>query len=219
MADTLISNRSLVSFLSNKSKNESFTQRLKIGYRPLICPFVELLEEANKLESVFDIGCGAGQFALLLAEYTKVKKIGGIEIKEALITEANHLLAPYKDKKEIRFQTFDGAVLPEEIKNYDGIFLIDVLHHVPVPFQESFIKNIFDKMRPGAVFVLKDIDASNPLVYMNKLHDLVFAGEIGHEYKFETVGALLRKAGFTVLSTSKKRMWWYPHYTYIVKKA
>ncbi len=210
--------KSLVQFLSNKSKNDSFIQRLKIAYRPLICPFVELIEHAQSAKSVFDIGCGAGQFCLLIAEFTPVTKISGIEIKEELIKEASILLKPYEDKKEISFHTFDGKSLPNEISQYDLLFMIDVFHHIPITSQKSFLKAVYDKMKPGATFILKDIDAASPLVFMNKLHDLLFAGEIGKEYSNEKMGKLVQDIGFTVIANSKKRMWWYPHFTYVLRK-
>ena len=35
---------------------------------------------------------------------------------------------------------------------------------------------------------IKDINKSSPLVYFNKLHDIIFAGEIGNEMKYnETI--------------------------------
>jgi len=36
-------------------------------------------------------------------------------------------------------------------------------------------------MRKGGQFVLKDIDASSPLVYFNKLHDLILNKQYPHE--------------------------------------
>lgn len=218
MNNSSLTNNSLVKFLSNKSKNESFVQRLKIAYRPFICPFVELVTLAQSHTSAYDIGCGAGQFCLLLAEYTPITKLAGVEIKKELIDEATILLEPYKKTKEINFHTFDGQTLPDELSQYDLIFMIDVFHHIPVTIQESFLKAVYDKMKPGTTFVMKDIDASSPLAYMNKLHDLLLAGEIGNEYSYVKMDQLLQTIGFTKISSSKKRMWWYPHFTIVVKK-
>lgn len=40
----------------------------------------------------FYIGCGSGQFLLLLSKFTKAMKLGGIEISSTLINNAKDLL-------------------------------------------------------------------------------------------------------------------------------
>jgi 2-polyprenyl-3-methyl-5-hydroxy-6-metoxy-1,4-benzoquinol methylase len=63
----MINQKTLVDFLKNQNPNAKFLDKLKIVYRPYIWPLNELLNEIPKNKSVFDIGCGSGQFALLIA--------------------------------------------------------------------------------------------------------------------------------------------------------
>ncbi|MGZ8559562.1 MAG: class I SAM-dependent methyltransferase, partial [Chitinophagaceae bacterium] len=100
----------------------------------------------------------------------------------------------------------------------DLIFLNDVLHHVPKNNQHDFLKNLVAIMKPGARLIIKDINKESLLVYCNKMHDLVFAGEIGNELKFEQTRSWLEALGLKVLEHTKKRMYVYPHYTIIAKK-
>jgi len=190
--------------------------RLKIAYRPYICPFKDLLMMVQPGERVFDIGCGSGQFALLLARFAKTGWIGGADISEKLIRNARELFANSKIGIEHDFCVFDGKKFPESVGRSDRVFLIDVFHHVPPALQEGFLRALWNAMRPGAVLVLKDIDAASILVYFNKLHDRVVSQEVGHEISARQLVCLAQKAGFRLISESKRRMLWYPHFTLLL---
>ncbi|MFT4022423.1 MAG: methyltransferase domain-containing protein [Flavihumibacter sp.] len=207
----VINNRLLVNFLKQITINASITDKLKIRYRPYICPFDILLSRVKPGDRLADIGCGSGQFLLLAAHFTGASAVAGIEISPRLIDNARTL---FTERSSIpsRFEVFDGQVFPDIIFDADLIFLIDVLHHVPAPNQDTFLLDILKGMKPGSRLLLKDIDAGSPLVYMNKLHDVLLGGGAGHERKPQEIAALLQKGGATIQSVSTKRTWVYPHY-------
>ncbi|RQO30700.1 hypothetical protein DBR32_08190 [Taibaiella sp. KBW10] len=215
--ENTITNPAIISFLKEKYQSTGFIDGLKIRYRSLICPFVELLAEVKPGEKVGDIGCGSGQFLLLVSRFTKAGKVFGIEIEPRLIANARNLFSTYPEEKYV-FDTYDGMHFPQALSEMDVIFLIDVLHHVPKALQEAFIKNIAGLLKPGARLILKDINAASPLVYANKLHDLVFAGEIGNELSMNNAKALLVQSGLNVVLEQKRTMYVYPHYTLIAVK-
>lgn len=209
----------LVRFLKrSSSKDFSFIQNLKIVYRPYICPFDDLLNALPENQSVFDFGCGGGMFLQLIAEYKNPGALGGIEISETLIDTAKALLVPYLSKISIRLAPYDGVNIPEWINQYDNIFMIDVLHHIPVEKQFSHLEKLFHLMKPGARLILKDIDSGSPWHYFNKLHDLVVVKEIGHEMNAEKLNSVLQKIGFKTSAVQRKRMYVYPHYTIVCEK-
>ena len=210
--------KSLVKFLKSKEPNAKFVDKLKIIYRPYICPFDELLTEIAPGKSVFDVGCGSGQFALLVAEFCAPKKLKGIEISETLISNAKTLLKPYSSNIEISFEKYNGDDIPDDIASYDYVTMIDVAHHIPKKFQVDFFHQLYAKMGKGSVLIFKDINAASPFVYANKMHDMVFAGEIGNEKSLNTTLELFKKIGFSVERHSKKLMFCYPHFTIIAKK-
>lgn len=168
-------------------------------------------------EKVGDVGCGSGQFLLLLSEFARPSYLFGIEINEKLIHNANKLF-DFMPAKEYYFKSYDGINFPQELAEMDVIFLIDVLHHVPKELQERFLKNLVQIMKPGARLILKDINAASPLVYMNKIHDFVFAGEIGREMSMEKAKRLLTTMGLNIIEQEKRTMYVYPHYTIVAKK-
>lgn len=212
-----ITNPAIVDFLKMNFPGSGFVDGLKIKYRSYICPFIQLLSFIKPGEKVGDIGCGSGQFLLLASHFAKPASVYGIEIHDRLIQNAKALFAR-QTFTDHTFETFDGSHLPDKLGDMDVIFLIDVLHHVPKSFQEGFIQNICSLMKPGARLILKDIDQSNPLVLFNKMHDLIFAGEIGHELSMKKAENLLRTNGMNIIEEHKRTMYVYPHYTFVAEK-
>lgn len=213
-----ITNKEIIDFLATTTANATFLQQLKIRYRPIVCPFDELLDYASDVSSVYDIGCGSGQFCALVANFTNVKKIHGIEIDEHLVSNATTINKRFAKNKEISFSTFDGNVIPDNIKDYDLVYLIDVYHHIPKNIRNDIIKQVYDKMKPGAKLMFKDIDGASPFVLCNKVHDMIFAQELSHEIGFKKAKNLLESVGFKLLESRKKQIFVYPHYFILVQK-
>ncbi len=205
-------------YLKTKSKDLSFVNKLKVVYRPLICPMATLLNYVENGDSAFDIGCGSGQFCALIAKFTSAEKIFGIEISKTLVSNAQVVNEEFKGLKQINFEIFDGKEIPNTINQYSKIFLIDVLHHVPKNEQVDFLREIYLRMSVGSKLILKDINASNVLVYFNKLHDIVFSKEIGNELKLESTRKMAEDTGFKIIDCFTERMFLYPHYFLILEK-
>ncbi|MDI9339472.1 MAG: class I SAM-dependent methyltransferase [Sediminibacterium sp.] len=213
-----MTNSEIIKFLTSTTVNAGFVDKLKIKYRPVICPFDDLMAYAKDTKSVFDVGCGSGQFCALVANFTGVNTIKGIEINERLVNNANQVNQRFSGTKNIKFAVFDGNTIPDDIVEYDLIYMIDVYHHIPQSVQKPFMKQLFDKMKPGARLMFKDIDAGSPLVICNKLHDLVFAKEIGKEISFKAAKSLLTEVGFKIVEEYKKTVFVYPHYFILAVK-
>jgi 2-polyprenyl-3-methyl-5-hydroxy-6-metoxy-1,4-benzoquinol methylase len=218
MEDQAVNNATIVDFLANTTANATFLQKMKIKYRPFVCPFDELLAYAQPQKSAYDIGCGSGQFCALLAKFTDVDSIHGIEIDQSLIDNARKINADFTPQKDITFSLFDGNVIPEDVANYDLIYMIDVYHHIPQKIRSSFMQQLYDKMKPGAKLMFKDINGSSPFVLCNKVHDLIFAQEFGHEIGFNNARQLLESLGFKTLEARTKQILVYPHYFLLVQK-
>jgi SAM-dependent methyltransferase len=212
-----ITTRDLLEFLRTKHIHAKFLDRLKLHYRPLICPYIPLLQRVRPEDRVGDIGCGSGQFLLLLSEFVKPSFSYGIEISQHLIDNGNELLSGL-GRDQLLLETFDGSHFPPLIGTLDIIFLIDVVHHVPPAVQKAFLTNLAASMKSGARLVIKDINAGNPLVVFNKLHDLVVSREIGHELKPSNVAAILKEAGLEITDEEKCITYVYPHFTVAAKK-
>ncbi|MEQ6124664.1 class I SAM-dependent methyltransferase [Pseudotenacibaculum sp. MALMAid0570] len=177
-----------------------------------------LLKQVNKEDKIFDIGCGSGQFLLVVAEFVKAKKYFGIEITDTLITNANNLFSKYQKNANYQFLKYDGEFIPQEITDYNKVYMNDVLHHIPKDKQEQFIETLYNSLASSTTFILKDMDAASILVYFNKLHDLVFSQEIGNEISMKKACELLESKGFIISKQYRKRIFWYSHYIIVCKK-
>lgn len=212
-----ISKQELIKALQkHQPKKIGFIDKLKISYRPMVCPFDDLLDIIPEHESVFDIGCGSGMFLSLVATYKCPEKVYGIEIDERLIDNAKKIFKNINVPSE--FKKYNGNTLPQEINSYKYIVLIDVLHHIPKQNQFSFLKNIYDMMNEESILIIKDIDRKNPLHYWNKIHDMVFSGEIGNEPNSLKLQNELTNMGFKKITKSYRTMLLYPHFTFFCQK-
>jgi 2-polyprenyl-3-methyl-5-hydroxy-6-metoxy-1,4-benzoquinol methylase len=213
-----LNNKQLVAFLKEKIVTEaSFTDKLKIAYRPYICPFADLLNELEDNASVFDVGCGSGMFLSLVQEFKKPSRIAGIEIDPKLIENAKQVLKVGNGDSNF-LSVFDGKQLPDEISEFDYVYMIDVFHHIPVNDQYEFLTNLINKMKKGAYLVFKDINGASIFKFWNKFHDLLLAGEIGNEAKRSTIEKFFKEQPVRLISKSQKQMLLYPHFTITVQK-
>jgi 2-polyprenyl-3-methyl-5-hydroxy-6-metoxy-1,4-benzoquinol methylase len=165
--------------------------------------------------SVFDLGCGTGAMLLELIATRQIKEVGGCEVSAQLLDTSRLAV---KEILGIPGEFFQSNQPPESIKHFDCVTLIDVLHHIPRDLQSGYLKNVALNMKPGARFVLKDIDASTWLVWFNRLHDAVFAGNGYQELGMSCAEELLSKSGFIVERKFMIRRLWYPHYFIIAIK-
>jgi ubiquinone/menaquinone biosynthesis C-methylase UbiE len=208
----------MVEILRRSGVDAGFVDRLKISYRPLICPFGPILDLLRQDDRVLDLGCGSGQFALLVSHFVQPASVYGLEVDERLAANANELLSRAGVATPFAFDAYDGVTLPDEVREATVVTMIDVLHHVPSERQRPLLESLHRVMSPGARLVLKDIDAASPLVLFNKLHDLVLSGSVGRELGLRVVLRVLDEIGFSVEQASRHRTLVYPHYLVLARK-
>jgi cyclopropane fatty-acyl-phospholipid synthase-like methyltransferase len=197
-----------------KNKQNPLTY-LRAKLRSVVCPMGEVCSSVPERCSVFDLGCGTGAMLLDLIKTRGVKSVGGCEISESLLDAARQSVSSERGTSGKFLQTSSP---PPCIADFDCITLIDVLHHIPRDMQISYLEQVARHMKSGAILVLKDIDASNPLVWFNRLHDALFSGNGFQEIGSSAAQQLVTQAGLCVESTKKIRKLWYPHYFILARK-
>lgn len=215
-----VTRNELVDFLKRYYGDyEGFLARGKTIYRPLICPFDRLLNLLPEKQRVLDIGCGTGVFLKLIAHYRSPSTLGGLETNKRAIEAARKVFRSTHDPMPARLEVYDGVTLPDWIGEYDYVFLVDVLHHIPRERQRQTLLALFEKLKPGARLVIKDIDAGERFwCLFNKLHDLLLAGQYPCEQAASDLMAHLSQVGFAVKDLTKERIYVYPHFTIISEK-
>ncbi|KAB8028008.1 class I SAM-dependent methyltransferase [Fluviispira multicolorata] len=216
-----LKNKNIVKFLnSSSSQNKfSFLEKLKINFRPYICPFQKILNLIDNNSKVFEIGCGMGLFMALVLKFKNPKEIFGIEISPRLVNSARTYISSLNLNKSFQVEMYDGGDFPECIKNFSTIVMIDVFHHIEKNKGEKFLENIYNSMSSGSTLMLKDIDAADRFfLIFNKIHDLIISKEIGNEISLNNAEYLIIKSGFKVKKKLKIRTYLYSHYVILAEK-
>lgn len=102
-----------------------------------------------------DLGCGIGVTDTLLVE--KVSDLHGIDIFDGVIEKAKVRNPSFK------YQTFDGKTIPYDNNNFDVVFAICVMHHVPPEQWEELFKDVERVLKPGGLFFVFEHNPLNPL--------------------------------------------------------
>ena len=213
----MVENKDLVKLLKTSFPDSAFINKVKFIYRPYICPFSRILAQIQPDSKVMDIGCGNGAFLFMIAKLCNPKSVSGLEVNQELVDAATALLSSTEIPSSVNI--YDGVKLPSDLDSFKYITMIDVLHHIPSKIQEGMLTQIHKLMSIGSVLLLKDIDKSNPLVFANKIHDLILSGKVGAEWRLTRAIDFLTNIGFEIELVEKERMLWYPHYWIQAKKV
>lgn len=97
-----------------------------------------------------DVGSGSGMFLDLMQTNDKKHEWHGIEL-DTLSLPSDHIR-----KKIPRYRTYDGKQLPYDDKEFTGITLHNVLHHVKPEERPAFLDQIYHVTKPGAHIIVTE---------------------------------------------------------------
>ncbi len=147
--------------------------------RFLTCPFLRVLPHLPPRARVLDLGAGHGTFARLVVE-AGASEVVALEpdLRKALPSYDHprvHFVAAYADAVGGRF---------------DAVTIFDVLCRVPVETWDPILRTAFERLRPGGVFLLKEIDPAHRLKgawnrTQEKIADLL-GMTLGDAFSYET---------------------------------
>lgn len=170
--------------------------------------------------TMLDIGCGTGSLLLRAAGEGKVSTGLGIDVFEpalALARTAWDAQRPACPDVSLQFQKH---VSPAELDGtWETVVMIDVIHHVPVPDQEAFMRAAMRRVAPGGRMIYKDM-CIRPWWRrsMNKLHDLVMARQWIHELPLEKARRWAQEEGLHVLCEQHYSRLWYGHELLVLER-
>ena len=186
--------------------------------RPIICPFDTLVEEVPYGSHVLDVGCGSGLFLGLLVAGGRVKSAIGFDASRSAIARAQIMRRNLSSPGVLEFQRRDVSDgWPEGL--FDVISLIDVMHHVPKPYQPSLIQTAAKKLVPGGRLIYKDM-VERPIwrASLNRLHDVLLAKDWIHYAPIADVLNWMRHAGLEPGDIRRINMYWYGHELVVAKR-
>jgi SAM-dependent methyltransferase len=106
----------------------------------------------QRCQRVLDVGCGAGSFAAQLAQ--RSKRVDAVDRSAAMIEEAKR-----RTPDNVNCVVADVLVDALPSKDYDAIFSITALHHMPLP---GALPVLADALRPGGILAAVALPRPDP---------------------------------------------------------
>ena len=99
-----------------------------------------------KFERILDVGCGDGNFSVLLKEACKAKEVYGIEISEKGVEMAR------KNGVKCYQLDVDEEDFPFEDNYFDAVTAFELIEHLFDP--DHFLDEVYRVLKPNGIFVL-----------------------------------------------------------------
>ena len=164
-------------------------------------------------DTILEIGTGTGEMACRLSEHCK--KATAIDTSKSMLAMAKYK-AEKRGHKNIEFCS--GGFLSYQSNGvlFDGIFSQLALHHLPDFWKYVAIQRIYNFLKPGGLFYLRDvIFSSNVKDYRELFQTFINFFQIDPEFadrvsghirdEFSTfdwvIEGYLRQAGFRIIET------------------
>jgi SAM-dependent methyltransferase len=194
--------------------------------RLLILPTTTLRDEFERISmdgghnltsrplQVLSLGPGLGAVERFLGRSMQEVAFTGLELDADTAAAAT---AARFDRLEVASGDItDPGTLPGKV--FDGVLVIDVIHHVPPAQRAAVIASLASHLRPGGFILVKDI-ASTPRwkASVNFLHDLVMAGEKVAAVDVPCLESALAAAGFSDPQSARCDRW--SPYSHVVTSA
>jgi len=183
-----------------------------------ILPLDELWKYLPEEGVFLDLGTGLGYIANFIALGSAKRNVIGIDIDEKRIRAADNTIG---ERRNIQFICEDIRTTP--IKDIDFAVMSDVLHHIPAEDHASVMRSLYNKMKSGGIFMIRETNKCKSLKYfiMNYPSEVLFYpfSERGHFYNAGQLRALLESAGFSIAETIKSSPWFiYETIIYVCNK-
>ena len=117
--------------------------------------FVERLIELGARGRMLDIGTGPGHMPLLVCDRMADAQVVGIDLARHMLAHAERRLATSPHGARVEFQLADAKGLEFPDDSFDVVFSNTILHHIPDP--RPFLREAHRVLRPGGVFLVRDL--------------------------------------------------------------
>jgi SAM-dependent methyltransferase len=160
--------------------------------RFLTCPFLPVLAAVPPGSRLLDLGAGHGTFARLAVERAAASAV-------AVEPDWRKVLATYRHPRVHFVAGYAEAVAG----TFGAVSLFDVLYRIPLAGWDPLLRQAFDRLEPGGVLLLKEIDPGRRAKALwnraqEKVADLL-GMTLGEAFTYETqdeIRARLTRLGF-----------------------
>jgi ubiquinone/menaquinone biosynthesis C-methylase UbiE len=134
--------------MAKKKYTDKFVGRTPREYEGLEDRYRKVLEVFSKyeFERILDVGCGDGNFSMLVGEACKTKEVYGIEISEKGVEMAR------KNGVKCYQLDVDEEAFPFEDNFFDAVTALEFIEHLFDP--DHFLDEVYRVLKPKGIFVL-----------------------------------------------------------------
>jgi 2-polyprenyl-3-methyl-5-hydroxy-6-metoxy-1,4-benzoquinol methylase len=181
--------------------------------RPKLLSVMDLLLPGEG--RILDVGCGFGLFASYFGQMQPGRRIVGVDPNARRIGLAKRVAKAVGLTGQNAPSFHVGDVRDAELVGpFEGIYVLDVMHHIPAADQRPVLERLRDLLVPGGVLVIKDITTEpHYQLLFTKLLDRVMVGldePLAYRHHREW-GELLVSIGFKVRMVRVPDVLPYPH--------
>lgn len=179
-----------------------------------ILPFGDFAEDLPESGLFVDVGTGFGHVANFISIESEKRRVIGIDIDNKRISLAKRTIS---GRNNIDFICGDIKQL-RDINNIDVAMMVDVLHHIPFKNHRDLLKCIYDRLKSGGVFIIRETNKKHSIKYyiMNYLWDMVVYpfSEKNNYYSARQLKILLERIGFKITRVKRSNAWFIFEYIY-----
>ena len=156
---------------------------------------------------VLDVGCGLGAADVLLIQSFGAARVTGIDVEPHLIEACRARARDNGVSSQTDFVLVEPGPLPFEASSFDIVFSKDAIVHIPD--KPTFYADVFEKLRPGGLFVGsdwlrggEDTATEAALAWLSYVHLNFQMSEA------PAVEATIRAAGFDSVRLNDRNAWY-----------
>ncbi len=218
--DSVLGPRLLKNMASELYENDGTVMvRFMQRYRSYICPLHEVIREVPEKSRVLDVGCGNGLLLNLLARLGRISHGHGFDLSKPAIDVAGKVALRHPSDRVI---TFEHRSVNKGIPSlgYEVVTVVDVLHHIPDSYKQTFVTGLCDAVPEGGRLIIKDMVCKPRWrAAANRLHDLIMARQwvrhadpaLVEQWAAHKRMVVRRRANFNTL--------WYGHWLLVMQKS
>lgn len=219
-SDTALRPRSIKNVASELYANAgTSTVRFMQSYRSYICPLHEVISEVPEESRVLDVGCGNGLLLNLLAHLGRIRDGHGFDLSRPAIDIAKKVALKHLPGRTINFEIRSvNQGIPQ--LGFEVVTVVDVLHHIPDAYKQSFVADLCDAVPEGGRLIIKDMVCKPRWrAAANQMHDLVMARQWVKHADPATVEQWVVQKGMVVRRRASFNMLWYGHWLLVIQKC